>query len=182
MFSDSVSWRLLVFFFSNPDKSFFVKEISRKASVSAGSVSRLCRKLFNQNFLLKSLKGNSVFYSLNNPNPVVRRLKSAWFLNKLMVFKNVFEFDEFFSVALYGSFASGDFVSKSDIDLLVITSVPESKVFKLFRGIRNNFKEELSLTVLSLSDWRELAKKNSRFYVEVLSNHFVIFGESLVVG
>jgi len=35
--------------------------------------------------------------------------------------------------------------------------------------------------VLPLSKWRELARKKDRFYIEVLANHILLAGKSLVM-
>jgi predicted nucleotidyltransferase len=182
LFNETVQWKLLSFFFRKPEGEAYVKELSRAAKVSAGSVSIICKRLANEKILNKNKKGNAIFYSLANADPLVKKIKSAWFLEMILAFREVWEREEFQSVALYGSYAAGDFIAKSDIDVLVITNMEEKKVFEVFREIRHKFNAEISLTVIPLSRWRKMMKERDRFCLEVLSNHILIYGDSLVVG
>lgn len=66
------------------------------------------------------------------------------------------ENEEFQSVALYGSRASGKFISKSGIDLLVITNVDNAE--KILQGLRKKYGERLTITALPVSKWMQMAK------------------------
>lgn len=150
--------------------------------MSLGSVSAFCKTLWRDGLLKKSAKGNALFYSLNNESVFVKRLKSAWFLDKLMRFRREWENEEFVSVALYSSFASGEFVEKSDVDFLAIANMSPKTVSENFRKVKEGLKKEVSVTVMPLSEWIALSKKRDRFNLEVLSNHVLLGGSSIVVG
>lgn len=180
-FDETVRLRLLSFFFLAPENEFYVKELARSVKASPGSVSVMCRKLAGSRILESNKKGNAIFYSLDNASPFVRRLKSAWFLEKLLAFRTVWENSDIQSVALYGSYASGEFVSKSDIDVLVLTNLDDAKVRDMLRRVGDGLRAEVSLTVVPVSRWRKLARERDRFYVEVISNHIVLYGNPLVI-
>jgi predicted nucleotidyltransferase len=182
LFNENVQWKLLSFFFQKPEREAYVKELSRAVKISAGSASIICKRLSDEKILNRNKKGNAIFYSLVNTNPLVKKIKSAWFLEMILAFREVWENEEFQSVALYGSYASGDFISKSDIDILVVTNMEEEKIFEVFREMRHKFDAEISLTTIPLSRWRKMMKERDRFYLEVVSNHTLLYGESLVVG
>lgn len=182
LFNENVKWKILVSFFEEPERELFVKELARKLNISAGSVSRVCKELEEEGVLSSKELGRAKFYSLKNDDPLVGRLKSAWFLNELMQFSDCWEHEEIQSVALYGSRASGEYISKSDLDMLVISNMKKGEIDKLFEKLGKKFGEKFSLFVFSLSEWRKLAKKKDRFYIEVLSNHILLFGTPLVIG
>lgn len=179
IFNETVKWKILQAYFEKPEEEYYVKQLTRKLKTSSGSVSRLCRELEKDGLLESKKNGNALFYLLKNDDPVVKRLKSAWFLNRLMKHRRIWQDSEIQTLALYGSRASGDFISKSDVDLIVITNSKDI----------NNLSEKLkeiapnrTLAVFTLQKWMEFARKSDRFYIEVISNHILLHGSSLVVG
>lgn len=178
----AVSWRILGKLFGEPENEFYVKELARELKISPGSASTVCRELKKEGVLKSSEKGNALFYSLENEDPFVKRLKSAWILDKLLRFRSCWERDEIHSVVLYGSRASGDFISKSDIDILVITNIPEKELGKALEPMKKKFGRQLAFQVFSVAQWAKLAKEKDRFYIEVIANHVTLFGSSPVVG
>ncbi len=180
LFNETIKWKILMKYFEKPEAEYFVKELSRELRISSGSASRVCKELENEGILKTEEKGRALFYSLRNDEPNVMRLKSAWFVNGFMKSRKHWEKDEFQSVALYGSRASGKYISKSDIDLLVITNVKNAE--ELLRGMRKKYGEKLTITNLPISKWMQMAKSKDRFYIEVLSSHVLLHGSELVVG
>ncbi|MFH1200065.1 MAG: nucleotidyltransferase domain-containing protein [Candidatus Micrarchaeota archaeon] len=182
LFDEGVKWRLLRYFFKNAGGEHYVKQLAKTAGVSAGSASSACKSLEGEGFLASRKHGNALFYSLNNDNPAVLRLKSAWFLAEMGPLERRWKDAEFQSVALYGSYASGEFVEKSDIDLLFITNVKKSKALDVAMQVQQHFKARVSPTVLKAGEWMEMARGKERFYMEVVANHVLLHGTSVVVG
>ena len=182
LFDATVDLRILSYFIGNPSKEEHVNGIARTMKISSSSTSVSCRKLQKEGLLIKQASGNACFYSLNNANPLVKSLKRAWFLETLLRHKQAWENDEFLSVALYGSYSSGEFIEKSDVDILVITNIPEKDVSSRFSHLKGSTKAEVLLTVFSLARWRDMAKKRDRFYEEVAANHLILYGSSIVMG
>lgn len=182
LFNETVKWKCLGRFFQEAEKELYVKELAREIEIGSGSASRACKELKKEGMLKSQEKGKALFYSLKNDEPLVRRLKSAWFISKLMKFRDCWEDAENQSVVLYGSRASGEFISRSDVDILVISNVKKIDIEKRFEKLKEKFGYKLTLVVLSLAEWSKMAKNRDRFYIEVLTNHVLLFGSSLVVG
>ena len=182
LFDATVDLRILSYFICNSSKEEHVNGIARAMRISSSSASISCRKLQKEGMLIKQARGNACFYSLNNANPLVRSLKRAWFLETLLRYKQAWENDEFLSVALYGSYSSGEFIEKSDVDILVITNIPEKDVSSKFSHLKESMRAEILLTVFSLARWRDMAKKRDRFYEEVAANHLILYGSPIVMG
>lgn len=180
LFGDTVKWKILVRYFEKPEAEYYVKELARELGVSAGSASSICRELMEDGLLKKEKKGNSLFYALKNEEPLVKRLKSSWFLEGLMEHRRCWEDAEIQAFALYGSRASGEFVSRSDVDLLVLSNA--DNVEERLGKLKKMYGPRLTMTRLSAAEWREMAVAKDRFYIEVLSNHILIWGSPLVVG
>ncbi len=172
-------WKILRLFSKNSSKSFFVKEISRNLKISASASSIICKKLSENNVLIREKKGNLILYSLNN-NFLIRELKKYIFLSELYKYEKIFENPEYQSVVIYGSYANGEYIEKSDIDFLVITNVGEKKVRKNLTKL-NELNKEISFLILPFSKWLELKKKNNPIYKEIVANNILLYGEKLVI-
>jgi len=182
IFDETAKWKCLGKFFQYPEKEFYVNDLARKLRISAGSASRICRELKKEGIIKSEEKGRALFYSLKSDEPLVRRLKSAWFIDRIMRYRDCWEDGEVTSAALYGSRASGEFVSKSDIDMLIISNADRETIEKRFGKMRENLELALTLTVFTVAEWRKMAMQKDRFYLEVLSSHILLAGSPLVVG
>ncbi|MFA5382889.1 MAG: nucleotidyltransferase domain-containing protein [Candidatus Micrarchaeia archaeon] len=173
-------WKIIELFAENSTKSYFVKEISRLLNISSGSSSKLCFKLSKENILIKKQRGNIIFYSLNQDLFYVKELKKLIFLSKLKNYKKILQNNEYQSVVLYGSYANGEYIEKSDIDLLIITNIDEKKVRKNLESLYK-LNKEISILVFPFSKWLELKKKNEPIYKEIIANNILLYGEKLVI-
>jgi hypothetical protein len=182
LFDETVKWKILTRFFQDPRREYYVKELSRELRISPGSASQVCASLEKEGVLRSEKKAKALFYSLKNDEPFVRRLKSAWFIGRLMRFRDCWEDAAVQSFALYGSMASGTFDSRSDIDVLAVSNSSGERLEKSMQRLKTEFGDKLALTVFTVAEWRELARKKDRFYIEVLADHIVLSGSPLVVG
>ncbi|MBC2693954.1 MAG: nucleotidyltransferase domain-containing protein, partial [Desulfobacteraceae bacterium] len=81
------------------------------------------------------------------------------------------------TLVLYGSFAKGENDESSDnIDLLAIAPVKRADLH-----LTDYLGKETSLVIFSTSKWKEQAKNNRAFYIDVLTEGIVLFGTRPVV-
>ncbi|MFH1394465.1 MAG: winged helix-turn-helix domain-containing protein [Candidatus Micrarchaeota archaeon] len=182
LFEDTVREKILSEFFKKPEREWYVKELARGLKISSGSASSVCKELEKEGALKSEEKGRALFYSLRNDEPLVKRLKSTWFLSRLMKLRRSWENPEFVTVALYGSRASGEFISISDIDILIISNVGHEQAEKNLEKLKKAFGQKLALTIFTITEWMGMSKRKEVFYMRVLSNHIILLGSSLVVG
>ena len=183
LFKESASLTLLAFFLKNPSNQFYVKELARRLGLSPSSVSIATRKFELDGILESEERGLAKFYRLNNGSPLVRAFKVTYALARLQDAKLVERFlgadSSAISIALYGSYASGTYDERSDLNLLVL-SQREREVFeKPLRELEERLGLRIGLEVLKLGRWKELAKANDPLYRNIVSNHVLLFGSSL---
>ena len=180
LFDETATGKLLQYYFENPKAQTHLRDIAKKAGISAASASIICKKLLNEGFLEKKKIGNSAIYSLSANNNCLKRLKVAWFLQKIIPLIEG-KFDErVYSVCLFGSFAAGEYDEKSDVDILVISDMGKKDVFAAFSQARKKLKNDLSIKILGTSEWKKIKDEKSRFYIELIAKHVVLFGNGLV--
>jgi predicted nucleotidyltransferase len=83
------------------------------------------------------------------------------------------------SLALFGSYAQGNFDEKSDIDFLIVTSARKELFIQVAKRLEEELEKEVSLSVLKLSEWRTIAKKGDAFYKRIVENHILLYGSGI---
>jgi predicted nucleotidyltransferase len=86
--------------------------------------------------------------------------------------------DTIISIILYGSYANGEYDSKSDIDLIIL--VNKKKQFtNTIQKLESRLKKIISPQILTISDWQKIKEKDKIFYESVIRNHIVLYGSGL---
>jgi predicted nucleotidyltransferase len=83
------------------------------------------------------------------------------------------------SISLYGSFASGEYGDKSDLDILVITADERKPDTRDLASIELRLGREVSITSISLAKWREMERKSDKFFLSVKGNNVLIWGNPI---
>jgi len=174
-FRKFVGFKILEYFMLNPTEKTYLQELAKKLDVSPGSVNNYCNIFEKDGLIKREKKGNLHIFSTNNDNFRVRELKKAIFLNILGELGLEKISDDYTSIIIYGSHASGDFDERSDIDLLVIGN--EDKVNKdLVVKIMKKVGKEIQLNVIQMIKWEKMKKKDDAFVKSVIKNHVLIKG------
>jgi hypothetical protein len=171
--------KVLCFFLENPTREVYVRELSRILKISPYTSDNALNRFYEENILKCTKKGRAHFYRLRNDSYSVKYLKTAHVLFKINSIPFRFS-NEIISIAVYGSYASGEFDEKSDFDLLILSS--EKKDYpQICKKIEDKMHVHVPPLVLTLFEWEELSKKDEEFYIEVIKNHVLIYGSELVV-
>ena len=183
MFEKYKDWKLLKMFLSNPDKSFYTKEISRNMGLGSGTVNNFLKNIYRDNILKKEIVGNVHLYRLNNESEITKQMKILNIIIELEKAKFIEEFakddDTIISIILYGSYANGEYDSKSDIDVLLL--VNKKKQFTdMIQKLESKVKKTISIQILTISDLQKLKEKDKIFYESILENHIVLYGSGLL--
>lgn len=182
LFGETVRWKILSFFFDNHGAELYVKELARKAKISQSSASVMCRDLLLEGILRSVHRGNSIFYSLDSGSPLVKRLKTDFFLGTLLAHAKIWENELFRSVALYGTYASGEYGQESPVELLVVTDIDELRVNEMLRPLQSRLRAKIVFKVVPVARWLEMEKRRDVSYLETLANHVLLFGRQLISG
>jgi len=172
---------ILELFIKNPYELYYLREASRILSISPMTVKRALDLLVKERLLIREEFKNQILYKGNMESSAFKHLKVtynlAWLEEKGIVDYLKENLAGLSSLVLYGSLAKGENDEKSDIDLLVISVSPRKRDLKL----QELLEKETSLTIFKPSEWREQAKKNKAFYLDVITEGIVLFGTRPVV-
>jgi len=177
-FKKFAGFKILIYFLFNSDLEIHIKELARKLKISPSTAKYYCDFLKKENILEKDKKGNMVIFSLNNSSMYVKELKKTYTLIYLKDLGIETLNKKHMSIAVYGSYSSGEFNEKSDLDILIIGKKKEVNK-DLVLKLEKKFEKEIQLTILSYYEWEKMKKNKDAFALEVLSNHILIKGVEL---
>lgn len=183
LFEKYVDWKILAYFLEHPSSSCYVKELARILDISPGSASSSLKRFKEWGLMEKEEKGQIHLYKLNNELAVVRELKTTFMLMQLhtigFVNKLLKKDDNIISIALYGSYATGEFDEKSDLDVLLIAP-SKLDLNEFIERIEKKLKRVVSIEMFSLGQWNKLKEQGDPFYNNVMMNHILLYGGELI--
>ena len=163
LFTSKVSVRILEYLFFRKNETY-IRGISKELKISSSAVKREVDNLIEIGLIGKEDnklildKSNSFFNDLKNiflkTDYLVYPIKNA--LNKINA-KFIF---------IFGSFAEGKHKLESDVDLMIIGEVIESKVFELLKPVERLIEREINPVVWTLKEFEN--NKNKGFVKDIL--------------
>jgi len=171
-------FKLLEFFLLYPHSEYHLKEIARKAKLSPATVKFYGELFLKYNILREKKIGNQRMFYLNGEDLLVKRFKQTYagLLIKSISLEKIAP--NALTIAVYGSFAKGDFDERSDLDALVIGDKKDLDVEQL-RKKEKQIGREIEVSVYSFHMWEKVKKENNPFAKAVLENNIIIKGEGL---
>ncbi len=183
IFKNNLTWKILTFFLEHPSTEVYVKELSRMLGVGPTSANNVLRKLNKIKFLQKRERARTHFYRLDNESVLIRQMKTAYFLARLVDAQFVRRFldvDEgLISLSVYGSFADGTFDEKSDVDVLAISRKEKTIFYSVVSKMERLLKMDINVEAFSISKWDRVKEKDKGFYQEVTLSHILLYGSEI---
>ena len=162
---------LLVLYFTNPNKKYYLRELERLLNFSVGNIRRELIKLESTGLFLSENKGNLVYYYLNQSYPLFEELKSIIFKTSgaPKMLQNFLEkFNGISQAFIYGSFAKREEKEDSDIDLLIIGEVNEDKLIEVISKLERRLQREINYAIFGKEDFKKKKEERNPFILDIL--------------
>ncbi|MFH1740008.1 MAG: hypothetical protein ABIH23_13445 [bacterium] len=121
--------KILALFFLNPDQEYYFSEVVRLTGTRQGVIQRELKSLTDAEILTWEKRGRQKFYAVNRKHPIFQDLRNIIFKTYGVIGKireALEPLGEKINVAfVYGSFARGEEVSGSDLDLSLSSAPPD---------------------------------------------------------
>ena len=192
LFGSKTRVKLLGLFFTNPNRSFYVREITRKIDEQINSVRRELANLLSIGIITSDANNNRLYYEVNQtyehykplvaifggakmePEPVVEEGKAP----KKVTSKPKVDVSAEHPLAkglratghVELALLSGQFTrdETAGIDILIVGDVNQAKVAKFISELEASENKELRYTVISLDNYKYRLQINDRFINNVL--------------
>ena len=166
--------KVLALFFLNSDKQFYFSEVVRLTGTRQGVVQRELKTLTEAGILNGEKRGHQTFYSVNKNNPIFPDLRNIVF-KTFGVFGQVREalepLEKKIKVAfIYGSFAKGDEVAGSDVDLFIVGRVSLSEAVSILTPVEQHIGREINPSLFSDEEFKEKFSQKNHFVRSVVKS------------
>ncbi len=176
-------WEILEFFLLHPNTKIHINALSRELKIGPQTAHRFCLS-YNEDNLIKQMRvGNVHQFYLNEDDPRVKALKK--FMGPYLVadeqyLKPYLEKNKSaLSVSIYGSFASGEYGDKSDLDILIITADETKQITADLSKLELRLGREANVITVTFAKWRQMEREKNKFFINIKNKHVLIWGNPL---
>ncbi len=169
MFTKDNNFKVLRIFFESPEKKFHIREIARITKLSPPGVMKIVKNLVKDGLLIEE-KGKvvkNVYASKSEKFVQMKRLFNVYSLYECGLISFLRQkYEEPEAIILFGSYSKGEDISKSDIDIAVITGKNMSLNLKKFETI---LKRKINVHEIKI-------KNAEKEFLNSLANGIVLYG------
>ena len=179
--------RVLTLLYARPDKSFYLRQITREAGTGIGAVQRELDRLTRAGVVTRDPQGNQVHFRANPDSPVFEELHGL--MKKTtgladVVRSALVKLEQKIAVAfVFGSVAKGSHSTYSDVDLLIVGDVGLRDIIPLLSPAQDQLGREVNPTVYRPEEFRSLSENDNHFLRRVLREpRIVLLGNEDELG
>jgi len=172
IFGSRIRAKILGWFFTHPDESFFVRQIASILKEDPTNVSREMAKLEDLGILKSKRNGNLKPFQANQDCPFFKELKGLVLKTTGVAGQIKASMGKFASIDyafIYGSYAKGEEKADSDVDLLIIGDVDMDRLDSLLSNLEKKLGREINYVLYNMKEFRCKRKANDGFLMDVLA-------------
>lgn len=174
LFGSKTRVKLLQLFYSNPNRSFYVREITRKIDEQINSVRRELANLLSIGIISSENTNNKLYYEVNQDYEYYAPLAAIFGGGVMSAPASPAANSQLTSVKSLGNVQlaiyTGQFTrdETSGTDLLIVGDVNQTKLAKFISELEEQEGKELRFTVMSPQEFKYRQQVNDRFLGLVL--------------
>lgn len=161
----------------HPSKSFYLSELSKNLGVAFSAVHKEASSLCRLGLVTEEKRGRQRFVKINEESPIYEELKRLFVKTEGLgsVLTAALKKLEGIRFALvYGSFARGDYVESSDVDLLVVGDVKEDELLDAVRKTEVKTGREVNYVLWREKELRRKARTGTSLTENISSNPVIM--------
>jgi hypothetical protein len=176
LFGSKTRVKLLQLFYSNPNRSFYVREITRKIDEQINSVRRELSNLLSIGIIVSDTTNNRLYYEVNQKFEFYGPLTEIFGSGKPTItavpspsdteqsdIKSIGNVE----IAIYtGQFTRDD---TPGVDVFLVGDINKTQLGRFMTELETKEGKELRYTMMSLQDFQYRRQINDRFVANVLS-------------
>jgi len=166
--------RVLGLLFGRPGESFYLRQIARLTSEGPGNVQRELKALAEAGLVTRDRQGKQVYFQANRDSPVfdeLRRLmeKTTGLADQMRAaLDSLQESGQVEFAFVFGSVATGEHTSQSDVDLMIIGDVRLSEIIPILRPVQDVLGREINPSIHSSEEFRKKLTAGEHFIGSVM--------------
>lgn len=176
LFGSKTRVKLLQLFYSNPNRSFYVREITRKIDEQINSVRRELSNLLSIGIIVSDTTNNRLYYEVNQKYEFFEPLTEIFGSGKRTITKSPTTTDVDqgdiksignVEVAVYtGQFTRDDIAG---VDVFLVGDINQARLAKFMTDLEAKEGKELRYTQMTLNDFQYRKQIKDRFVANILA-------------
>lgn len=168
---------ILSLFFTNIERSFYLRQIAQIVDSGMGAVQRELSSLANAGILIRKKEGRQVYFQINTLCPIYNELLSI--VSKTsglrgMIEQSLYPLKDKIRIAfVYGSFAKSRQTLDSDIDLFIIGNVSFSNIVEALETAQKSLEREINPSIYTEEEFVKKLKRGNHFLNAILPDEKV---------
>ncbi|HWZ65909.1 MAG TPA: transcriptional regulator [Patescibacteria group bacterium] len=182
LFGSKTRVKLLHLFLNNPNRAFYVREITRKIDEQINSVRRELANMLNIAIIKSDSSNNRLYYEINQTYPYYEPLRAIFADDNLQTTTTVLSDVKDWAkrlkplgdvrVALFcGSLVRG---SSSEVDILLAGDINKTQSKRFIKELEDDEGHPLNYTVMSYEDFYYRLSIKDRFITSIINGKFTI--------
>lgn len=166
--------KLLQLFLSNPNRSFYVREITRKIDEQINSVRRELSNLLNIGIIVSDTTNNRLYYEVNQSYEFYDPLRAIFGSGDSSEGKKVAKTKESDEIKALGNVElllyTGQFTrdERAGVDVVIVGNTNANAVQKFVTELEKQEGKELRYSVMTLADFQYRQQVRDRFLGQIL--------------
>jgi Fe2+ or Zn2+ uptake regulation protein len=190
LFGSKTRVKLLSLFYNNPERPFYVREITRKVDEQINSVRRELQNLLNIGIVKSVNQSNRLYYEVDPKYKFHEQLQSIFqqIPAKTKEIKETKEEDQILrKISKAGNvkvlFLSGAFVrgSNQNVDICVVGDMNKAQLAKVIGDMEQEMSRELNYWAMRVEDFDYRRNLNDRFLMDILDAKKKVLVDTLEV-
>ncbi len=174
LFGSKTRVKLLHLFYSNPNRSFYVREITRKIDEQINSVRRELSNLLSAGIISSDTNNNKLYYEVNQGYEYYQPLSEIFGSSKAVKSKS----DDVSSVGrlkalgnVEMAFFTGQFTrdESSGVDVLIVGDINQTQLEKYIAELEEKESKDIRYAVMTPKEFEYREQVNDRFILLALS-------------
>jgi predicted nucleotidyltransferase len=163
---------VLALLYGHADEAFYIRHIVRVAGAGHGAVQRELKQLTEAGIIQRTVRGKQVYYQANVKCPIFAELKGL--IVKTAGMADVLRealapiSSQIAITFVYGSMATGEATSASDIDLVVVGDIDEMALHGALSRAENRLARPVNYTLMSQREFDRRQSQKDGFIARVL--------------
>jgi len=177
LFGSKTRISLLSKLLMNPDKNFYIRELSRELNIPYGMLYKEVKNLISLGILNEEKKGKLTLISANKNLPYFAELKNLMIktvgLGDLLK-ATLSALKEIRYALIYGSFATGDESESSDIDLLIVGNTTEENMLNAIGQIEKEVGREINYILWNHEEFMRRVKSHHHLLSDIANKPIIM--------
>ena len=179
LFKSKIRQKILILFFADESRKIYINEMARLVGTTQGTCRRELNKLVDFGILTTSRTGNLKYYHVDKKNPLYKEFKSI--IHKTIgieaLLKNALHGADNITYAfIFGSYVKNEFRPDSDIDIVVVGTISEERLIKIFSAVEKEIGREINYHIYTEKEFRTRLRRSS-FVKNIIEDYIMVAGD-----